>query len=49
MPDDFHAYKQNYPPGCDDADVAEHYEGGGEVEGEPEQERFENEPDTSSE
>lgn len=32
MPDDFHAYKSNYPPGCSDADVAEHYDGGDDVE-----------------
>lgn len=29
MPDDFHAYKQNYPPGCSDRDVEQYYEGGG--------------------
>lgn len=32
MPDDFHAYKSNLSPGCSDADIEKHFDGGDDVE-----------------
>lgn len=32
MPDDFYAYKQNYPPGVSDQQITDYYDGGDDVE-----------------
>lgn len=43
MPDDFHAYRSNLAPGCSDAQVSEHYDGGDdEVEWGEEESQFMN-------
>lgn len=48
-PDDFHAYRENLQSGATEVQISEHYDGGDDVEGEDERERFDNEPDTNSE